>query len=309
MINKLPKEVISTIFVYLDIENLIKLNQFIFHYHIRNALNSVVQLRIPIFFWQRINVEKYLEIRYNKQYPYIHDKRTSKALRVILEPMYLSYPYVYPFGNWNEKGNDREFGANVLKEAKYKIVLDPYVHQVHEDPQNKKRMIRCIEWLEHLEIWFIENYCMKKEGIKKEDIHYVGDDSHSFFVKENNHQIKQLRLYEKVYNRYKKRETSIIDVNTFYTNHNAEKENELLHDRWYKNVIPLYDINGKEIPQNEAQLNHGDLVVICLSFKHSIGAHGLNFKIQWIQKIYNGIINKKRKYENDLLIDGPIRNI
>jgi len=310
-------------------------------------------------FWKNINIENDLEIctyEYKKKNTnimettlWIRHKKTNGKLQVILEPMVVKWPKIYPHGNYigndhndNEKEKkNRIFDARELENALYSFRLQP--EKFNDENVNDLIGIECLEWLKKLEEWFAEKAYENPNVWTKEknDITYKLDEEYQddplqpelfekrkrrTFVKgmatkiqpqkdkETDEILKnkcmKISLTQKVYTIYEPREyKKILEQNHVIFDEEEKKIGVVSHNdndddylennnnnKYYKHIIPLYDFKGKLISQMYANIQHNDLIAVCLSFKkRDVPNYGLSYKIQWIQVIKQ---NKKEKMVN-----------
>jgi len=118
-IYKLCPNVFHVIFTYLNrteiiilYKNISKNNNRNNDFFFREIENYFVEKKIipNLFYWNNIDIQKNLSIQiantFGKDKCTIVDERFQKELEVILEPMTIRWPRIYPHGNYFELENE-----------------------------------------------------------------------------------------------------------------------------------------------------------------------------------------------------------
>lgn len=151
-----------------------------------------------IYYWKNIDIEKDLRVERveNDQNNNVWIKyiKTNQKLRIILDPMFVKTVRLFPYGNWigekhentiitNQNRRWMECSARKLEDASSVLTLEPIlktkdnqrktndefnVDQTDKDRDQRNDAIECVQWIERLEIWFIEQ-CFEIENLWKKE--------------------------------------------------------------------------------------------------------------------------------------------
>lgn len=162
---------------------------------ISHQIRDIIKNNDP--FWENIDIERDIAIHlcHGKDNIWIENKKTHKRLEVILEPMVIKYPRLYPHGNYyfnnennEENGDHKEFKENEnkkrkkiyhqyytteLQKARYQLRLEAEDYEYHTNSIHEKGQ-ECLNWLKKLEKHIIHQSI--KLGLWEEEFKNVKEE-------------------------------------------------------------------------------------------------------------------------------------
>jgi len=320
------------------------------------------EVKKNLIYWSSINIHEDLELQTinpdskdvktkiksgNEPSIWIRDKRRNKGLEVQLEPMVVKWPKMYPIGNYidpteinDENKKFHTFDAKKLEEAKYQLKFVP------EDYENgyigtHERGRKCLEWLQELERWFMEQcfhhpeiWVKEKNDLRMKVEEEMLDDypegnippekfekkyKSQFlrsFKSKIDYQVKdgekqkdkpmRFNITENVYKSYpQKNHDELIEKNNVQFTDQEKKWMNQKTDPLFKQIFPLLDSHGNIIPQEDAIIQNNDVVSARLKFKKkNKPTPGLGFKLISLQLVRQ--YNIKDRKNTNVVDEGPI---
>ena len=303
-----------------------------------------------VYYWRNINIEKDLQIetiennQNNNNNVWIKYKKTNQKLKIILEPMFAKTVRLYPYGNWigekeipvitNQNRKWIQLSAKKLQDANYVLTLQSTLKTnknndtIDETKDNNNDAVQCLQWIEKLEVWFMEqcfyleniwkkeknkiknifkDECGAKQYNEKNALEKMIQDMYKNVKKEdkNNHKQYTFGIVQPIFQHYYGDLAKAINDNNKETKkYLSDEEKKIIgeNSKYIKNIFPLYDRIGKIINTSDnTSIRNGDFVCACISPKKRSTKHankiGMEFFINWIQLVDSKpkIIRKRKQ--------------